>query len=360
MTEVREHDAAPLPGGRLRRASPASLGGGCGQPRALQPGAWLSPLRGNADALVPVALAGALFLLFALLVPNYLSVANLQQLMRDFAEPSLIALAMGLAIFAGGIDLSVGATFALANFVALFLFRIEAWPLPVAMLGVLAAGGAVGAINGWLVAYVRTRPFLTTLAMLIVLRAALDLATNAYTLELGNAWHETDAWVFLGAGFVLGIPTNMAALVVIAVALHVFLTRLRPGLHIMATGADRKAARHAGVDTRRTTFLVYVLSGLIAAVAGLFYAARQMSAGSDTGLGWEVSALAAVVLGGVSLTGGRGSVARVLAGSAILFLLMSGLLRMNMPGGASSALIGFTLLLAVALRVKWAERKGVP
>lgn len=368
MTRAREPDAASLPRGTLRQNPLIANSGGVNFDALgkVRPGAGVrrsageivAKLRtgsGDIDGWVPFALMCALFAIFALLVPNYLSVPNLQQLMRDFAEPCMVALAMGVVIFAGGIDLSVGATFAIANFVALYLFRIEAWPLGLAGLAVLATGGAIGAINGLLVAYVRTRPFLTTLAMLLVLRAGLDLVTNAYTTELANAWHETDAWYFLGAGFVLGIPSNMVAVLILSVGLHILLTRLRPGLHIMATGADRRAARHAGVNTRRTTFMVYILSGLISALAGLFYAARQSSAGSDTGLGWEVSALAAVVLGGVSLAGGRGSVGRVLMGSVILFLLMSGLLRMNMPGGASSALIGFTLLAAVAVRIQWAD-----
>lgn len=311
------------------------------------------------DAAVPFLLMCILFGIFALLVPNYLSATNLQQLMRDFAEPALVALAMGVVIFGGGIDLSVGATFAIANFIALYLFKIEALPLGVAVLAVLASGALIGALNGVLIAYVKTRPFLTTLATLLILRAGLDLVVNAHTVELANAWHDTDAWYFMGAGFLFGIPTNMAALLLLALVLHIVLTRMRPGTHIMATGADRKAARHAGIDTRRVTLLIYVLSGMIASLAGLFYAARQGSAGSDTGLGWEVSALAAVVLGGVSLSGGRGSVGRVLMGSAILFLLMSGLLRMNMPGGASSALIGATLLVAVAVHIQWSKWRNV-
>lgn len=339
----------PLPAGpddvigRIEREVPAGTGS-----------ALLKRMNGI-DAAVPFVLMCILFGIFALAVPNYLSIGNLQQLMRDFAEPCIVALAMGIVIFGGGIDLSVGATFAVANFVALYLFKIEALPLGVAVMGVLASGAAIGAINGVLIAYVKTRPFLTTLATLLVLRAGLDLVTMAHTVELANAWHETDAWNFLGAGFVFDIPTNMAVLLVLAVALHLMLTRMRFGIHIMATGADRKAARHAGIDTRRVTLSVYVLSGMLASLAGLFYAARQSSAGSDTGLGWEVTALAAVVLGGVSLSGGRGSVGRVLMGSAILFLLMSGLLRMNMPGGASSALTGFTLLVAVAAHIQWSR-----
>lgn len=339
----------PLPGdpgivaGRTEREAPAGIGSA------------LRKRLNGIDAAVPFLLMCILFGIFALAVPNYFSIGNLQQLMRDFAEPCMVALAMGIVIFGGGIDLSVGATFAIANFVALYLFRIEALPLGLAVMGVLAAGAAIGALNGVLIAYVRTRPFLTTLATLLVLRAGLDLVTMAHTVELANAWHETDAWNFLGAGFVFGIPANMATLLVLAVALHLMLTRMRLGVHIMATGADRKAARHAGIDTRRVTLSVYVLSGMLASLAGLFYAARQSSAGSDTGLGWEVTALAAVVLGGVSLSGGRGSVWRVLMGSAILFLLMSGLLRMNMPGGASSALTGFTLLVAVAVHIQWSR-----
>lgn len=359
MMQAKEQITAPL--SSMSRQDPlcADAGGageneqGAGKLAGVS-GALFGRMNGI-DAAVPFLLMCILFGLFALAVPNYLSVGNLQQLMRDFAEPSMVALAMGIVIFGGGIDLSVGATFAIANFVALYLFKIEALPLGVAVMGVLAAGAVIGALNGVLIAYVKTRPFLTTLAMLLVLRAGHDLVTLAHTVELANAWRETDTWNFLGAGFVWGIPTNMAALIVLALALHVVLTRMRFGLHIMATGADRKAARHAGIDTRRVTLSIYILSGMLASLAGLFYAARQSSAGSDTGLGWEVTALAAVVLGGVSLAGGRGSVGRVLMGSAILFLLMSGLLRMNMPGGASSALTGFTLLVAVAAHIQWSR-----
>lgn len=361
MTQAEDRDASFLRG-TLARSPPVAEADRAFSKDARRfqwryriPGGGLSD---RFDGAVPFFVMCGLFAIFALFVPNYLSVSNLQQLMRDYAEPCLVALALGVVIFAGGIDLSVGAIFALANFTALYLFRIEMWPLPIAVLAVLSIGAAVGAINGFMVAYLRTRPFLTTLAMLLILRAGLDLVTNAYTIELANAWHETDGWYWLGAGYFLGVPSNMAILLIVAVALHLGLTRLRPGLHIMATGADLKAARHAGIDTRRITLLSYLLSGLIAGLAGLFYAARQNSAGSDTGLGWEVTALAAVVLGGVGLSGGSGSVGRVMIGSAILFLLMSGLLRMNMPGGASSALIGTTLLGAVAVHIQWSRRRA--
>ncbi|MGI8740203.1 MAG: ABC transporter permease [Gammaproteobacteria bacterium] len=310
-----------------------------------------------AEAAVPFIVLCLLFGVFAIGVPNYLSVVNLQQLMRDFAEPGLVAIAMAVVILAGGIDLSVGATFALANFAALYFFRIHGLPLELAVLGTLTVGLLIGAINGVLVAYINAQAFLTTLAMLLILRASYDLMTNAYILEIASAMLTSTTWDFLGVGALLGVPVNMAALVAVGVLTHIFLTRTRPGLHLMAVGANRKAARHAGVDVQRTLFLAYTLSGLIAALAGLFYAARQNSAGSDAGQGWELTALTAVIVGGISLTGGRGTIARAIIGAAILFILSSGLLRMNIPGDLNSALTGLILLLAVALNLQWIKNK---
>ncbi len=309
------------------------------------------------EAALPFLVMCLLFGAFALEVPNYLSIINLQQLMRDFAEPAFVAMAIAIVIFAGGIDLSVGAIFALTNFAALYLFRMHELPLVIAALGVISVGAIIGMINGFLIAYVKTRPFLTTLAMLLILRACYDMVALAYTVKLATAMHDTDGWYFLGAGNVLGVPTNMAAVIIIGLGMSFFLKHLRPGLHIMAVGANRKAARHAGINVKLTLFLSYVLSGVITAIAGLFYAAKQNSAGSDTGLGWELTALTAVILGGVSLNGGRGSIVRVFIGSAILFLLGSGLLRMNVPGSLTSALIGLMLIVAVVMNIKWSKFK---
>ncbi len=309
------------------------------------------------EAALPFLVMCLLFGAFAFEVPNYLSIINLQQLMRDFAEPAFVAMAIAIVIFAGGIDLSVGAIFAITNFAALYLFRMHELPLAIAILGVVSVGVIIGMVNGYLVAYVKTRPFLTTLAMLLILRACYDMTALAHTVELATAMHDTDGWYFLGAGNVLGIPTNMAALIIVGVGMSFFLKHLRPGSHIMAVGANRKTARHVGINVKRTLFLSYVLSGAITAIAGLFYAAKQNSAGSDTGLGWELTALTAVILGGVSLNGGRGSISRVFIGSAILFLLSSGLLRMNVPGSLTSALIGLMLIVAVAMNIKWVKFK---
>lgn len=301
----------------------------------------------------------ALFVGFAVAMPHYLSTVNLQQLMRDFAEHGMLAVAMAIVVLAGAIDLSLGATFALANFAALFLFHIEGVPLGVAAGLVIAAGLLIGAVNGALVAYLKAPAFLTTLAMLLILRALYDLLVTAYTAELAAAAQDTPAWAFLGAGTLAGMPANMAALAAIAFAAHVFLTRTRWGLHIIATGGNEKAARDNGINVPRSRFTAYMLSSGIAATAGFFYAAKQNSAGSDAGLGWEIAALASVVVGGVSLNGGRGTVGRALTGAAILFLLVSGLLRMNVSGSFTTAVTGVVLLVATTMDQWWSQRQTV-
>ena len=312
---------------------------------------WMEPI-------IPFALVIAVFLTFALAIPGYSGIGNLKQLSTNFAEPAMIAAAMAVAVLAGGIDLSVGSVFAMSNFLALYAFQILGLELPLAILCVVCFGAAVGAVNGALIAYGKTRPFLTTLVTLIVMRALYNKLTAAHTDELAGMASSSPVWDLLGAGSVLGIPFNMVALLVLTAVTHVFLTRARPGVHIMAVGSSRKAARHAGVNVKATIFTAYVLSSTLASIAGVFYAARLNSSGTDTGLGWEINALAAVVLGGISLAGGRGTIARAIMGAAIIFMLVNGMVRMGVSGNFTTAMIGIVLLVAVGFNVKWVKNKG--
>lgn len=312
---------------------------------------WMEPA-------IPFAIMLALVGYFAATVPNYATIGNLQQLLREFAETGFIAIAMGLVVISGGIDLSVGSIFAVTNFVALALFQILEMPTFVVVPVTLAVGALVGAINGYLIGYLKARPFLTTLVTLIILRAGVDLASQEFAVQLATGSAESAVWDFIGGGMLLGMPANFAFLVVVALVGHVLLSRSRPGWHITAIGSNRKAARHAGIRVERILFMTYVTSGVLTAMGGLFYAARQNSAGSDTGYGLEVTALTAVVLGGISLAGGRGTVARALIGAVIVFLLVNGLVRMGLPGSATSMALGLILLAAVGIDVKWAKNRA--
>ena len=312
---------------------------------------WMEPI-------VPFTLMLVVFGAFIVAIPDYASVIQLQQLMRSFPEQAFVAMAMAISILSGGIDLSVGAVFAMANFLALYFLLVQEWPMPMVLLGTLFWGVAIGAINGGLIAYGKTRPFLTTMVVLIIVRAAYNKATAAYTTELASGYVESPAWDFVGIGSILGIPFNMICLIVIGLIAHFYLTRVRSGVHIMAVGSSRKAARHAGIDVKRSLFLAYVLSGLLASFAGFLYAARQNSASTDTGMGWEVNALAAAVVGGISLAGGRGTIGRALIGATIIFLLINGLVQLGTHGSLTTAAIGFILLLAVGFNVKFVKNKS--
>jgi ribose transport system permease protein len=310
------------------------------------------------EPVIPFLLMIGLLVYFAITIPGYASFDNFQSLMRLYAEFGFVALGMAFCLIAGGIDLSVGANFALCNFAALFFLFVMEWPAWLVALATLGVGMAIGAINGVLIGYIKARPFLTTLVTLIILRASVNILGEKYATVFATNSVDSEAWDFLGEGFVLGMPVNAAVLILVLLVGHVFLSRSRYGWHLTAIGASRKAARHAGIAVERMLFATYVLSGALCAAGGIFYAARQASADSRTGVGWEFSALTAVVLGGVSLAGGKGTVWRAMIGAIIIFALTNGLVRMGIPGYITSGMIGVILLVAVGIDVKWGKNRG--
>ena len=216
----------------------------------------------------------------------------------------------------------------------------------------------MGLVNGILVGYLRLRAFLTTLVTLIILRAIVDNMLLAYSRELGSVDIDTPVWDYLANGQIFGVAASFLVAALIAVAIHVYLTRLRPGWHVLAVGGSRRAAYNAGINVKRTICLTYVASGILSATAGVFYAARLASLGSETGSGLEITILTAVVLGGTSLGGGRGSVFKTFLGVVIVILITNALLRLpHAPTGSSPLALGLILLLAVAIDVRWTKNR---
>ena len=193
---------------------------------------------------------------------------------------------------------------------------------------------------------------------LIILRASVNLLNEHYATVFATNSVDSDAWDFLGEGSVLGVPINAATLIVVLLIGHVFLSRSRYGWHLTAIGASRKAARHAGIRVERMLLATYMLSGVLCAAGGVFYAARQGSTDSTTGVGWEFQALTAVIIGGASVAGGRGTVWRAMIGAIIIFVMTNGLVRIGIPGYITSAIIGVILLVAIGIDVKWAKNRG--
>lgn len=297
-----------------------------------------------------VLVALVLLILFgALRYENFLGAYNVLTVLRYNAMFALIALGMCYVIMTGGIDLSVGSTAALGSVVAALL---SPYGLLAGLLGGMAAGLAVGAVNGLLVTRLAILPFIATLAtMLAASGTALLLAGNqSVSVDWGTSF------VDVGQGDLLGfpIPAWIAGCAYLAGSLVLNLTAF--GRHVLATGGGEDASRLMGLPVERTKFLVYALSGTLAGLAGVILAA-QFGAGQPTeGLGWELFAIASVVVGGTLLTGGVGSVGATLAGVLLLGLIFNILNFENGMGWISlsaywqSVIRGGFLLLVVILQ----------
>lgn len=309
------------------------------------------------DNAIPVMFLAIALMAFGLLIGDFFNMGSISIILRQMGEISFIVMGMTVVILAGGIDLSVGAVFALANFVCLYMLNYLQLPLAVVIPSVLAVGALCGLVNGVLIGYFRLRAFLTTLATLIILRAIVDILTYTYGNDVVMFMLESDVWDLFAIGSVFGIPFNFVVAMVAAVLLHVVMTRMRFGWHVNAVGGSRRSAYNAGINVRRTICMTYVLSGVFAAIAGIFYAARLNSASAETGVGLEITVLTAAVLGGNSLGGGRGSIAKALIGTLIVIILMSSLLRLEMPSGYNTLVLAVVLLVAVATDVRWMKNR---
>ncbi|MBL8906004.1 MAG: SMP-30/gluconolactonase/LRE family protein [Rhizobiales bacterium] len=309
------------------------------------------------DNAIPLLILLAVALVFGSLIPDFFGPASISSLMRQWGEFALIVLALMIVMVAGGIDLSVGSTFALGNIVALALLNVAEWPVAAVIVGTLACGAAVGLVNGLLVGYLRLRAFLTTLVTLIIVRAVVDMLLLKYSVAIAAAFVDSDFWYYLGEGYVLGLPFSVVVAAIVAIVAHLVLTRSRAGWHVLATGGSRRSAHNVGISVRRVICATYVVSGTLSALAGLLFASRLGGAGADTGVGLEIAALTAAVLGGNSLGGGRGSAAKAIMGSIIVMIMVNGLVRLGITRGGSSLLLGIILLAAVAIDVRWLKNR---
>ena len=309
------------------------------------------------DNVAPFTFLVITLALFGHLIPDFFSPGSLIVSLRQLGEFGFVVLAMMVVMVAGGIDLSVGSNFALGNFTALAAMNILGLPIGLALLCTLAACCLVGLLNGMLVGLLRLRAFLTTLVMLIIVRAVVDMLLLKYAVQISGAFVDSDIWDFIGSGSVLGVPFSTILLLVAVIVGHVVLSRTRPGWRLMAVGGSRRSAHNSGISVRWTVCGTYVVSGALVGIASFLYAARLNSAGSDAGFGMELSALTAALLGGNSLGGGRGSTGKALTGAIIVLVITNGVVRLGIPSGAGSMVLGGVLLLAAGLDVRWLKNR---
>lgn len=310
------------------------------------------------DNAIPFLALVIVMIVFGKVLDNFYSLSNISDLSRQFAETGLVVLALTIVMLSGGIDLSVGSVFGLSVLTASICMNVWGLGVPLTLLACVAMGIVCGAINGVLVGYMRLRAFLTTLVTLIVFRSIYELVFPRFSTEIVGNIPESAVWDFIGAGAWFGVPFSFLATFVIAIVWHVVLSRMRPGWRLMAVGGARRSAHNAGISVRRTICVAYIWSSVLCSIAGFFSAARLGSTGSDTGVGLEITALTAVVLGGNSLGGGRGSVAKAVLGTIIVLILTNGLIALSVPGPVNGTILGVVLIAAVYVDVRWLKNRG--
>jgi ribose transport system permease protein len=309
------------------------------------------------ETAIPVIVLIIVTIALSRSIDNFLSPSSLADTARQAGEIGFIVLGMALVVIVGGIDLSVGSMFALCDFCALYFLDVLDWPVPAVVVVTLACGAMLGAVNGLLIGYLRLRAFITTLITLIIYRSTYDLLLFSNSTKIAAAFPDFPSWNFIGGGDVLGVPSVAILYLAVAIFGHVFLTRLRPGWHITAIGGSRRSAYNSGIPVRRTIALCYVACGVLTATGALFFAARLGTVGGDVGVGLEVTVLTATVLGGITLGGGKGSVAKAAAGTLIVLLVTNGLTTMSVRGGFNRMVLAGILLLAAVIDIRWLKNR---
>jgi len=309
------------------------------------------------DSAIPFLALVLLIFGFGPFVPHFFELVTLTNLARQFSEFGLVVLSLTVVMISGGIDLSVGSVFALSVLTQLIGMNVEGWSFAPSLAATLAVGLVCGAINGAMVGYVRMRAFLTTLVTLVIYRSVFDLVFPKFSTAIVTNQPDSPALDYLGSGDILGVPVSFAVVAVIAIALHVVLSRTRYGWRLLAVGGARRSAFNAGINVRWSIFSAYVFGSVLCSLAGFLFAARIGSAASDVGAGLELQALTATVLGGISLGGGRGTVAKAVMGAVFVLLLSNSLLTMAVSGPGADLVLGLILILAVFLDVRWTKNR---
>jgi erythritol transport system permease protein len=302
----------------------------------------------------------AVLIFFALAAPNFLSTANLILMSKHVALNAFLAMGMTFVIVTGGIDLSVGSIVGLCGMVAggLILYGLDLrigytvfFNVYEVMAITLLVGILVGAINGLLITWLNVAPFIATLGTLYVARGLALLSSDGGTFPnlVGKPEFGTTGYDVLGSGRLLGLPVSIWILIVLALA-AAYLARCTPlGRHIFAVGGNERAAGLSGIRVSRVKMFVYMFSGFCAAIVGLIVSSELMASHPATGESFELNAIAAAVLGGTSMSGGRGTIGGTIIGAFVIGILSDGLVMMGVSEFWQMVIKGLVIIIAVVV-----------
>ena len=308
----------------------------------------------------------ALFILcvvISIMSDKFLTTSNLWNVMRQISVNICISVGMTLVVLTAGIDLSIGSVLALCGAITAGLLK-NGIEIPSANLFIgftvtgsivagLLAGAALGWFNGWAITKFRVPPFVATLAMLTIARGLTMLWTKGFPISgLG----ENFAW--LGTGWFLGIPLPVWISGIVILIAVVITNKTKLGRYIYAIGGNENAARLSGINIKKIKIAVYTIAGLLAAVGGILVTSRLDAAQPNAGTGYELDSIAAVVIGGTSLSGGKGSVLGTVLGAIIIGVLNNGLVLLNVSPFWQQVVKGFVILIAVIIDKMNREEEG--
>lgn len=293
--------------------------------------------------LLPFLSLIILFVALAIASPHFLTSTNLSSVVRQTAVINIMALGMTMIIITGGIDLSVGAILAMGGLLGTMAME-KGFSIPAGVLIGILTGLTCGLANGIMITSLRIEPFIVTLGTLGIFRGTTLIISNGLPVH-----RIPQQFSFLGEGNLLGVPFVLWILVGCAIVTHVILEHTRLGRYTFAIGSNREASIYAGIPVKFHMTTVYAIGGMLTGLAGMIEASRLMTGQPTAGQGYELQAIAAVVIGGGSLHGGEGSVIGTLIGAFIMGLLSNGSDLLGVSPYVQQAIIGAVIILAVTL-----------
>jgi ribose transport system permease protein len=287
----------------------------------------------------------AIFVFFSVASSNFLNYDNVTAILFSTVVIGLLALGTTFVIITGGIDLSIGTGMSLCAVISGVLIVNSGVPVLVGVIGAVLFGGLIGLVNGFNVSVLGIPPFIATLAMMLVAQGLALVISDSTPIYFTDA----PSYTKISSGHLFGVnfPNAVLVLAVAAVIAAVILNKTVLGRYTYSIGSNEEATALSGINTRRWKIIIYTLAGLFTGLAGVMISARLASAQPGTGLGYELQAIAAVVIGGTSLSGGKGSIVGTLIGALIISVINNGLQIMSIPQEWQNVILGIVILVAV-------------
>ena len=285
---------------------------------------------------------GIICLIISLITPQFLTLSNLTIIVTQVSINALLAFGVTFVIITGGIDLSLGSIVAVTGVTSAMLAHPDSYPVLIPIVMGLLAGLLMGAFNGFIITKSKIAPFIVTLGTMTIGRGlALILSDGRPVSNL------SDSFNYLGSGTVFGIPFLILIFILVFALCSIILSKTILGRHIYAIGGNEQAARASGINIDRVKLSVYSISGLLAGLAGILLASRITTGQPNAGAGFELDAIAAVVIGGTSTTGGRGTMTGTLIGVLLIGVINNGLDLLNVTSYYQQVVMGIIIIGAV-------------